>query len=107
MPQFRFETMPEQRSAKFHMKLSLQHEKVTTKMTYSLSSITPQNAPQNYSFTWKLPVRVEINDDGTEYIFYDEKRMIENKPYQIKFHGEDIFIIKSANKIKMVDHIRT
>lgn len=97
---------PNQEHKIFQMKLIHQHEEPITGVIYSLISTAIPKTYQSGPIIQKEPVRVEIEDD-VEYIFYDEKRMIENVPYLIKFYGNDIFVIKRANKIEMVDHIET
>ena len=101
-----FESMTEisHSTREFPMKVSLQPSEQIIGITYSLLAAIIPPKIQTKSIIQKPSVRVEI-DNGIEYIFYDEKRMIENKPYPVKFYGVDIFIIKRKNKIEMVDRV--
>ena len=101
-----FESVVEssQSTREFPMKVSLQSEQIIMGITYSLLAALVPPKIQTKSIIQKPSVRVEI-DNGIEYIFYDEKRMIEDKPYPVKFYGVDIFIIKRKNKIEMVDRV--
>ena len=88
----------------FFMKVLLQQREQITGITYSLLATAVPPKIQTESIIQKPAVRVEI-DNGVEYIFYDEKRMVENNPYPVRFYGVNIFIIKRKNKIEMVDRI--
>lgn len=63
--------------------------------------------PIQYSSTVDIsePVYVKVNKDKSESIHYEVKRMVHKQPYEIKWYGKTLFLIKDDDVVHLVDKI--